>query len=70
MISGLVSDQRIRVFSRAVKSMATAIAAKAEAWKDIVKIGRTHMQDATSSTRCGDQPLTDPREVGGGLSAL
>jgi fumarate hydratase class II len=27
-----------------------AIAAKVEAWKDIVKIGRTHMQDATPIT--------------------
>ena len=27
-----------------------AIAAKAEQWKDIVKIGRTHMQDATPLT--------------------
>jgi fumarate hydratase, class II len=27
-----------------------AIAAKAEEWKDIVKIGRTHMQDATPVT--------------------
>jgi fumarate hydratase class II len=27
-----------------------AIAAKAQAWKDIVKIGRTHMQDATPLT--------------------
>ena len=29
---------------------ATLIAAKAEEWKDIVKIGRTHMQDATPIT--------------------
>jgi fumarate hydratase class II len=31
----------------AVQALHDAIAAKAEAWKDIVKIGRTHMQDAT-----------------------
>ena len=30
--------------------MRDAITAKAEAWKDIVKIGRTHMQDATPLT--------------------
>src|SRR5215472_15370638 len=30
----------------AVKALHDAIAAKAELWKDIVKIGRTHMQDA------------------------
>ncbi len=30
----------------ALSALHTAIAAKAEEWKDIVKIGRTHMQDA------------------------
>jgi Lyase len=30
----------------AMKGLRAAIAAKAEEWKDIVKIGRTHMQDA------------------------
>ncbi len=34
----------------AVKAMQDSIAAKAEQWKDIVKIGRTHMQDATPLT--------------------
>jgi len=34
----------------AVKALRDAIAAKAEEWKDIVKIGRTHMQDATPIT--------------------
>jgi fumarate hydratase, class II len=34
----------------AVKALHDAIAAKAEQWKDIVKIGRTHMQDATPLT--------------------
>src|SRR6516225_727076 len=34
----------------AVTSLRDAIAAKAEQWKDIVKIGRTHMQDATPIT--------------------
>jgi fumarate hydratase, class II len=34
----------------AVKDLQDAIAAKAEQWKDIVKIGRTHMQDATPLT--------------------
>jgi fumarate hydratase class II len=33
-----------------VRALHDAIAAKAEAWKDIVKIGRTHMQDATPIT--------------------
>src|SRR3974390_2593912 len=34
----------------AVTGLRDAIAAKAEEWKDIVKIGRTHMQDATPIT--------------------
>ncbi|MBN8492187.1 MAG: class II fumarate hydratase [Burkholderiales bacterium] len=34
----------------AVQALHDAIAAKADAWKDIVKIGRTHMQDATPLT--------------------
>src|SRR6202140_2163559 len=34
----------------AVKALHDAITAKAEQWKDIVKIGRTHMQDATPLT--------------------
>ncbi len=33
-----------------VRALHDAIAAKAEAWRDIVKIGRTHMQDATPIT--------------------
>ena len=34
----------------AVSGLRDAIATKAEEWKDIVKIGRTHMQDATPIT--------------------
>jgi fumarate hydratase class II len=34
----------------AVTALRDAIDAKAEEWKDIVKIGRTHMQDATPLT--------------------
>jgi len=34
----------------AVSRLRDAIAAKAEEWRDIVKIGRTHMQDATPIT--------------------
>ena len=34
----------------AVRALHDAFAVKAEAWKDIVKIGRTHMQDATPIT--------------------
>ena len=35
---------------KAVRGLGAALAAKAEAWADIVKIGRTHMQDATPLT--------------------
>ncbi|MGH7286973.1 MAG: class II fumarate hydratase [Myxococcota bacterium] len=34
----------------ALKALHDSIAAKAEAWKDIIKIGRTHLQDATPLT--------------------
>jgi fumarate hydratase class II len=34
----------------AVKALEDAITAKADEWKDVVKIGRTHMQDATPIT--------------------
>ncbi|MFM7819102.1 MAG: lyase family protein, partial [Verrucomicrobiota bacterium] len=34
----------------AVGALRDAIAAKAQEWKDIIKIGRTHMQDATPLT--------------------
>ena len=34
----------------AIKALHDAIAAKAAAWNDIIKIGRTHMQDATPLT--------------------
>src|SRR4029077_14067894 len=34
----------------AVSALRDAITAKAEEWKNIVKIGRTHMQDATPLT--------------------
>ncbi|HTX53104.1 MAG TPA: class II fumarate hydratase [Candidatus Baltobacteraceae bacterium] len=33
-----------------VTALQAAIAAKAEAWQDVIKIGRTHMQDATPLT--------------------
>jgi fumarate hydratase, class II len=34
----------------AVRGLQNAIAAKVEEWKDVIKIGRTHMQDATPLT--------------------
>jgi fumarate hydratase, class II len=46
----------------AVSALRDAITAKVEQWKDIVKIGRTHMQDAT--------PLTLGQEWSGYAGAL
>ena len=46
----------------AVRNVHNAIAAKAEEFKDIVKIGRTHLQDAV--------PLTFGQEFGGWASLL
>jgi fumarate hydratase class II len=45
-----------------VSALRDAIAAKADAWKDVIKIGRTHMQDAT--------PLTLGQEWSGYAAAL
>jgi fumarate hydratase class II len=45
-----------------VRALHDQIAAKAEEWKDIIKIGRTHMQDAT--------PLTLGQEWSGYAGAL
>src|SRR5438045_8614024 len=46
----------------AVKSVRDAIAAKAKQFEDVVKIGRTHLQDAV--------PLTIGQEFGGWASLL
>src|SRR5215468_4094239 len=45
-----------------VKGLRDAVDAKAQAWKDVVKIGRTHMQDAT--------PLTLGQEWSGYVGVL
>jgi fumarate hydratase class II len=45
--AGVGAKQRLMP---AVKELCDAISVKAELWKDIVKIGRTHMQDATPLT--------------------
>jgi fumarate hydratase class II len=47
MAAALNTKQRL---IPAVKALRDAIAAHADEWKDIVKIGRTHMQDATPLT--------------------
>ncbi|MDL5052301.1 class II fumarate hydratase [Oscillatoria laete-virens NRMC-F 0139] len=54
-------NARGRLFP-AVKALRDAVAAKADEWKNIIKIGRTHMQDAT--------PLTLGQEWGGYVGML
>jgi fumarate hydratase class II len=49
MYIGAAVNVKARLLA-AVVGLRDAIAAKAEQWKDIVKIGRTHMQDATPIT--------------------
>jgi len=44
------ADKTVNNLLPALEKLREAISAKAEAWKDIVKIGRTHMQDATPLT--------------------
>ena len=46
----------------AVSALRDTLAAKAETWADLVKIGRTHLQDAT--------PLTLGQEISGWVSQL
>src|SRR3546814_9778657 len=45
-----ISDWSSDVCSSDLKRLHSALAAKAEAFADIVKIGRTHLQDATPLT--------------------
>jgi fumarate hydratase class II len=44
----------VRQLMPAVSALRDSIAAKADSWKDVIKIGRTHMQDATPVT-LGDE---------------
>jgi len=49
--AGLTATRRL---VPAIERLETALLAKAQAWQDIVKIGRTHLQDATPLT-LGDE---------------
>ena len=51
------AEQIVRDLLPALKHLHTALKAKSDAWADIIKIGRTHTQDAT--------PLTLGQEFGG-----
>ncbi len=59
MAAALLTRQRLLP---AITALRDALAAKAAAWSDIVKIGRTHMQDAV--------PLTLGQEVAGWAALL
>src|SRR5919109_761299 len=56
------ADRAKNALIPAIKSVQDAIAAKAREFKDVVKIGRTHLQDAV--------PLTFGQEFGGWASLL
>ncbi|MEZ5306147.1 MAG: class II fumarate hydratase [Pyrinomonadaceae bacterium] len=58
----IAAAERLTALLPVVESLKNAIAAKAEAFSDVVKIGRTHLQDAT--------PLTVGQEFGGWASLL
>ena len=44
------AEETVHRLLPALKKLHAALAAKADAWKDIIKIGRTHTQDATPLT--------------------
>jgi len=51
------AEELVRRFLPALERLRDALAKKSEAWRDVVKIGRTHLQDAT--------PLTVGQEFSG-----
>jgi fumarate hydratase, class II len=57
-----IAAEQLQKLLPAVQEVHDAIAAKAEEFKDVVKIGRTHLQDAT--------PLTVGQEMSGWASLL
>ena len=56
------AETAVKELLPAVEALETSLAAKADAWKDVVKIGRTHLQDAT--------PLTVGQEFSGYVQQL
>ncbi|MFD1695785.1 class II fumarate hydratase [Roseibium aestuarii] len=59
MAAALQAERRLLP---AVRALRDGLAAKAEAWADLIKIGRTHLQDAT--------PLTLGQEMSGYVAML
>jgi fumarate hydratase class II len=56
------AERAVQRLLPAIDALSAAIAAKSEAWKAVVKIGRTHLQDAT--------PLTVGQELSGWVQQL
>ena len=56
------AEAAVRRLLPAVKALGDALGQKRDAWNDIVKIGRTHLQDAT--------PLTVGQEISGWMQQL
>lgn len=57
----VVEELHLQLYPK-VKKLRDTLAAKAEAYKEIVKVGRTHLQDAT--------PITLGQEIGGWVAQL
>ncbi|NYT83165.1 class II fumarate hydratase [Alcaligenaceae bacterium] len=57
-----VAQQLARRFFPAVRALRDTLAAKAEAYQDVVKTGRTHLQDAT--------PITLGQEIGAWVAQI
>lgn len=57
-----VAEELERAFLPALEKLSAALMAKAEEWQGVVKIGRTHLQDAT--------PLLVSQEIGGWAQQL
>jgi fumarate hydratase class II len=57
-------EQAARAVIPALKHLQQALAAKAAAFADIIKIGRTHLQDATPVTLGQEFSATPPMELG------
>jgi fumarate hydratase class II len=56
------AEETVHTLIPALEALAKSLEAKAAAWKDVVKIGRTHLQDAT--------PLTVGQEISGWVQQI
>ncbi|MFN9578173.1 MAG: class II fumarate hydratase [Gemmatimonadota bacterium] len=63
------AEQVVRHLLPALRHLHGALAAKAEAWKDIIKIGRTHTQDATPVT-LGQEFSGYAQQVANGIARI